>query len=395
MINVALEWSVPILLFLCGLALILAAKLNAMTMKWGVGLCFLGVGYGLMLFRTKSFSAVKPLGEDLLLLTGVVICCEAFADRFKLRVSLFFDGMIILLALSAAAFSLLFFHSVRLESLSIIIGCAAVVFSYVWKVEFRSRTTPDLIILFSFTFVFACLLLQAIIYIFLDDGEPTVGLWSNSIWGILIQYTGLIGGVVLAFSVLLAINLDVLAAYRQRATTFSTSYTSVRLPEFASISTTSNDVQTLPYGSSNVQKSISAEYLTPGSAMILRNASDGEAVLSDITGFEDVIRDCLFRMTNSIGFARSPRARKFIIYIVEETLSGRAERIKECAIALDVFDRKIGDDLVGDSLVRTSAKRLRDTLDAYNNGIGKSEPIHITIPKGSYIPRFTRNVSMG
>jgi len=395
MINVALEWSVPILLFLCGLALILAAKLNAMTMKWGVGLCFLGVGYGLMLFRTKSFSALKPLGEDLLLLTGVVICCEAFADRFKLRASLFFDGMIILLALSAAAFSLLFFHSVRLESLSIIIGCAAVVFSYVWKVEFRNRTTPDLIILFSFTFVFACLLLQAVIYIFLDDGDPTVGLWSNSIWGILIQYTGLIGGVVLAFSVLLAINLDVLAAYRQRTTTFSTSYTSVRSPELASISTTSNDVQTLTYESSNVQKSISAEYLTPGSAMILRNASDGEAVLSDITGFEDVIRDCLFRMTNSIGFARSPRARKFIIYIVEETLSGRAERIKECAIALDVFDRKIGDDLVGDSLVRTSAKRLRDTLDAYNNGIGKSEPIHITIPKGSYIPRFTRNVSMG
>ncbi len=395
MINVALEWSVPILLFLCGLALILAAKLNAMTMKWGVGLCFLGGGYGLMLFRTKSFSAVKPLGEDLLLLTGVVICCEAFADRFKLRVSLFFDGMIILLALSAAAFSLLFFHSVRLESLSVIIGCAAAVFSYVWKVEFRNRTTPDLIILFSFTFVFACLLLQAIIYIFLDDGDPTVGLWSTSIWGILIQYTGLIGGVVLAFSVLLAINLDVLAAYRQRTTAFSTSYTSVRSPELASISTTSNDVQTLPYTSSNVQKSISAEYLTPDSAKISHKASDEEAVLSDITGFEDVIRGCLFRMTNSIGFARSPRARKFIIYIVEETLSGRAERIKECAIALDVFDRKIGDDFVGDSLVRTSAKRLRDTLDAYNNGIGKSEPIHITIPKGSYIPRFTRNVSMG
>jgi hypothetical protein len=395
MINVALEWSVPILLFLCGLALILAAKLNAMTTKWGVGLCFLGVGYGLMLFRTKSFSAVKPLGEDLLLLTGVAICCEAFAERFKLKVSLVFDGMIVLLALSAAAFSLLFFHSVRLESLSIIIGCAVLVLSYVWKVEFRKRTTPDLIILFSFIFVFACLLIQAVIYIFLDDGEPTVGLWSNSIWGILIQYTGLIGGVVLAFSVLLAINLDVLAAYRQRTTTFSTSYTSVRSPELASINTTPNDVQALPYGTSNVQKSINAEYLTLGSTKNSHNASDVEAVLNDIAGFEDVIRDCLFRMTNSIDFARSPRARKFIIYIVEETLSGRADRIKECAIALDVFDRKIGDDLVGDSLVRTSAKRLRDTLDAYNKGLGKSESIHITIPKGGYIPRFTRNVSIG
>jgi hypothetical protein len=41
----------------------------------------------------------------------------------------------------------------------------------------------------------------------------------------------------------------------------------------------------------------------------------------------------------SAVFAKSPRMSRFLKYVVEETRDGRSERIKEYAIALEVFDK--------------------------------------------------------
>lgn len=388
MLTAALEWSVPILLFLCGIALIVAAKLNATTIKWGVGLCLLGVGYSLMLIRTESFSAIKPLGEDLLILSGIAICCHAFASKFKLRVISILDALIIFLSLATAAFSLFYFQSVRLESLSILIGCAVLLISYLSRVKFGTRIASELILIFVFSLAFLCLLVQAAAYIFVQDVDPKIGLWSNSIWGVFLQYTGLFGGLILALSVLLTINLDIIAAYRGRISRVSDT---LPLSKSRALDQSSVTVEASVLHSGAEIMHSSADF-SKTSTISMNGVKQREVEQTEFPDMDEAIRACLAKLTSAAEFSRSPRARKFLIYIVEETLSGRADRIKEYTIALDVFDRKSGHDLAGDSLVRTSAKRLRQSLDAYNNGKGKLEPIHIAIPKGSYIPKFFRNI---
>ncbi|MFK3665879.1 hypothetical protein ACI2JN_11585 [Ochrobactrum teleogrylli] len=391
MLTAALEWSVPILLFLCGIALIVAATLNATTIKWGVGLCLLGVGYSLMLIRTESFSAIKPLGEDLLILSGIAICCHAFASKFKLRVLSVFDALIVFLALAAAAFSLFYFQSIRLESLSVLTGCAVLLLSYLSRVKFGTRTASEWILILVFYFAFFCLLVQAAAYIFVQDVDPKVGLWSNSIWGVFLQYTGLFGGLILALSVLLTINLDIITAYRDKIS---------RVPDTLPVSksraldqsSVTVEASVLHSGAEMQHSSSTSADFSKTATISMNGVNQREVEQTEFPDMDEAIRACLAKLTSAAEFSRSPRARKFLIYIVEETLSGRADRIKEYTIALDVFDRKSGHDFAGDSLVRTSAKRLRQTLDAYNNGKGKLEPIHISIPKGSYIPKFFRNI---
>src|SRR4051794_1917160 len=59
------------------------------------------------------------------------------------------------------------------------------------------------------------------------------------------------------------------------------------------------------------------------------------------------------------------RARKFLRYIVEETLAGRADRIKAYSIGIEVFERDASFDAQSDPVVRIEAGRLRRGLEHY------------------------------
>ena len=51
------------------------------------------------------------------------------------------------------------------------------------------------------------------------------------------------------------------------------------------------------------------------------------------------VRQGLERILASTGFDASERNRRFLAYIVGETLAGRADRLKGVTIAIDVFGR--------------------------------------------------------
>jgi adenylate cyclase len=87
----------------------------------------------------------------------------------------------------------------------------------------------------------------------------------------------------------------------------------------------------------------------------------------------------------------SDRNRRFLRFIVEEKLAGRAERIKSYAIAVDVFGRAPTFDSITDPIVRIEATRMRAALANYYRQYA-DEGIRIDIPKGSYIPSFERAV---
>ena len=61
-------------------------------------------------------------------------------------------------------------------------------------------------------------------------------------------------------------------------------------------------------------------------------------------------------------FAQSGRLRKFLRFVVEETLAGRAGALKEYTIGIDVFERDESFDPQTSSIVRVEASRLRGKL---------------------------------
>ena len=94
------------------------------------------------------------------------------------------------------------------------------------------------------------------------------------------------------------------------------------------------------------------------------------------------------RAVASRQFARSPLLSNFLLYIVAETIHGRAEQITEHQIGVNVFERPADYRTLEDNIVRNYARQLRRRLCDYFSQEGRSEPLHIDIPLGGYIPVF-------
>src|SRR5262245_44563424 len=101
----------------------------------------------------------------------------------------------------------------------------------------------------------------------------------------------------------------------------------------------------------------------------------------------DKLREELARILSSEGFATAARARRFLAYVVEETLAGREDEIKELVLGIEVFDRSPDFDPRVDTIVRVEAGKLRKRLDAYYEK-ATAPGVRIEIPKGSYVPQF-------
>ncbi|WP_448191556.1 tetratricopeptide repeat protein [Azospirillum sp. sgz301742] len=101
-----------------------------------------------------------------------------------------------------------------------------------------------------------------------------------------------------------------------------------------------------------------------------------------------LIEDALERVLASRGFRGSARKSRFLKFVVQETQAGHADRIKAFTIAMDVFDRDQNFDPLLDPVVRIQAGRIRRCLEQYYLTEGAEDPVHITIPKGGYVPHF-------
>jgi TolB-like protein len=100
------------------------------------------------------------------------------------------------------------------------------------------------------------------------------------------------------------------------------------------------------------------------------------------------IRQQLARICGTEEFQRSKRSRRFLNYIVEETLAGRAGRIKAYSVAISVLDRDDTFDPQTDPMVRIEASQLRRRLERYYLTQGVNDPVIIDLPKGGYVPVF-------
>ena len=85
---------------------------------------------------------------------------------------------------------------------------------------------------------------------------------------------------------------------------------------------------------------------------------------------------------------RNDRLSKFLRFVVEQQLLGKADELKESLVGIEVFGRTPGFDPRQDSVVRTEAARLRVRLSQYYAGEGAGDPVVIELPKGGYTPVF-------
>lgn len=102
------------------------------------------------------------------------------------------------------------------------------------------------------------------------------------------------------------------------------------------------------------------------------------------------IEAALERILASRSFSGSPRQQALLRHIVIETLEGRADRLKEYSLAIDVFGRSPAFDPRVDSIVRVQASRLRNLLADYSSRSRATETVRIEIPAGGYVATFER-----
>jgi tetratricopeptide (TPR) repeat protein len=105
------------------------------------------------------------------------------------------------------------------------------------------------------------------------------------------------------------------------------------------------------------------------------------------------IRAQLDRILNSRAFARSPRISRFLTFVVEETLQGQEDKLKEYLLGVEVFGRMESFDPRIDSIVRVEARRLRYKLEKYYESEGREDTVFIQLRKGCYVPTFSRKRS--
>ena len=98
----------------------------------------------------------------------------------------------------------------------------------------------------------------------------------------------------------------------------------------------------------------------------------------------------LERILGSKGFANAGRLSRLLRYVVERTLAGEADQLKEYAVGVEVFDRDDKYDPRLDSIVRVEAGRLRSRLEEYYNGEGAQDEVRIVLPRGGYSAQFER-----
>jgi TolB-like protein len=87
-------------------------------------------------------------------------------------------------------------------------------------------------------------------------------------------------------------------------------------------------------------------------------------------------------------FTNSEILKKFLSFVVSETLTGNACLLKEYTIALKVLEKPVNFNPQRNCIVRIHARRLRSALSHYYNNLFIDDEIIINMPKGKYVPVF-------
>jgi serine/threonine-protein kinase len=103
----------------------------------------------------------------------------------------------------------------------------------------------------------------------------------------------------------------------------------------------------------------------------------------------DAVQRQLERVLASTPFRQAERSAGLLRYLVDRSLSGAGDRVKEYTVGVEALGRGTDFDPRTDPIVRAEASRVRGRLERYYAGEGQADPIVIDLPKGAYTVRFS------
>jgi hypothetical protein len=106
-----------------------------------------------------------------------------------------------------------------------------------------------------------------------------------------------------------------------------------------------------------------------------------------------LIRNEVTELLKSPHFSNSKRYPALLSYVVEKTLAGRSDELKERVLGVEVFHRPADYDSSSDTVVRVAAGEVRRRLALVYHESEGEQTIEISLPTGSYVPEFHRITS--
>ena len=104
---------------------------------------------------------------------------------------------------------------------------------------------------------------------------------------------------------------------------------------------------------------------------------------------ERAVRAELSRLLESAAFRNSKRCSGFLEYIVEHTIRGPGDTLKERSIGVELFQLPPDFDTGQHTIVRVTANEVRKKLaQHYLAENGSHHPVRIDLPPGSYSAEF-------
>jgi len=100
------------------------------------------------------------------------------------------------------------------------------------------------------------------------------------------------------------------------------------------------------------------------------------------------VKEQLERLLASPYFSHSKRFPNFLRFVVQHTLAGEADDIKERTLGIEIFGKEPDYDTAADPIVRVTAAEIRKRVAQYYQEPVHGEELRITLPSGSYVPQF-------
>jgi hypothetical protein len=116
---------------------------------------------------------------------------------------------------------------------------------------------------------------------------------------------------------------------------------------------------------------------------------EGEERTDRLEISETLVQHALGEILQSAPFRASKQSQQLLRYIVDQTLAGHSEQLKERLIGVNVFGRRLDYDTNEDPIVRARAAEVRKRLAQFYIGEGKRSTIRIEISPGSYLAAFS------
>jgi hypothetical protein len=110
---------------------------------------------------------------------------------------------------------------------------------------------------------------------------------------------------------------------------------------------------------------------------------------ADFTGEEkSAIQEQMERLLTSPYFSHSRRFPSFLRYVIEKTLAGQEDALKERTLGVEIFGRQADYDTASDPIVRVTAGEIRKRIAQYYQTLGHEHELRISLQAGGYVPQF-------